>query len=251
MRGEQESGEGSAVERPEEEADFLPQDGPVLFDLDGTLVDTVPDLTFAMDRTLEELGMDPVGEENVRRWVGNGVVRLVHRALTRSMDPREDAPEMSRAGRAERLFLDFYRESGHARSRLYPGVLPALRELARRGIPLALVTNKPVDHVGPLLVRVGLQGFFSLVLGGDSLPRKKPDPMPLLHAAEHFCASPGECLMVGDSRNDVLAARRAGMPVVATNYGYNHGVPIEEAEPDRVLAELGELLREGRERAPA
>ncbi len=215
----------------------------ILIDLDGTLVDSVPDLARAVDAMLAELGRPAAGATVVRRWVGNGAPRLVKRALTGDMDAE---PEQELFERGFALFQRIYAEHVLVDSRLYPGVLEGLEALRREGYALACITNKPARFTEPLLLGLGIAPFFALTVSGDTLPRKKPDPAPLRYAAEFFKVPAERVLMVGDSRNDVQAARAAGTSVVCVPYGYNHGEDIAGAAPDAViesLAELPELLR--------
>ena len=210
----------------------------VLLDLDGTLIDTLPDLAHCVDEMLVELGQAPCGPARVGRWVGNGVERLVHRALTGAMDGEAKEVELAPALES---FLRCYEDNICTRSRVFSGVHEGLDHLADRGCELACVTNKPYRHTELLLRGLGLRKRFALVLGGDSLAARKPDPLPLRHAMAHFGVSSAETLLVGDSRNDVLAARAAGVPVICMSYGYNHGEDIALAGPDRVLGSLDEL----------
>jgi phosphoglycolate phosphatase len=209
-----------------------------LIDLDGTLVDSVPDLTHSVDAMMAELGRPPHGEAAVRNWVGNGVERLVKRALTGSLDGEPEAADFERA---YPIFLERYTAHNGKRSRLYPGVAEGLRMLAARGIQLGCVTNKAAQFTEPLLAALGVAGHFGIIISGDTLPEKKPSPLPLLHAAEHFGVAPAESLMVGDSISDVKASRAAGFPVVCVSYGYNHGLDIRDAKPDAVIDSLAEL----------
>jgi phosphoglycolate phosphatase len=210
----------------------------VLFDLDGTLVDSVPDIALGVDGMMTELGLEPPGIDKVRRWVGNGMERLVKRALTGDL---EDEPDKGLFERALPAFRQNYSENNGRFSRLYPGVRETLRRLAERKIAMACVTNKAESFSVPLLKVLGIAGLFGLVVSGDSLSAKKPDPMPLLHAAKHFNLEAADCLMVGDSVNDVKAARKAGFPVVAVSYGYNYGEDIHAANPDAVIDNFDEL----------
>jgi phosphoglycolate phosphatase len=210
----------------------------VLFDLDGTLVDSLPDLACCIDQMMLQLGLEPPGLKLVGRWVGNGVERLVKRALTGDFDA-EPAPAL--LAQALPLFQELYALHNSRSSQLYPGAAATLGWLRERRIHLACVTNKAARFTLPLLANLGIAPYFGLVLSGDSLPEKKPHPLPLLTAAAHFQVQPAACLMVGDSRNDIQAARAAGFPVVAVSYGYNHGQDIREAEPDAVLDSLSEL----------
>jgi phosphoglycolate phosphatase len=210
----------------------------ILIDLDGTLVDSVPDLAFCVDVMMERLGRPPWGEAAVRNWVGNGVERLVRRALTGELDGEPSDAEFERA---YPIFLDLYRENTSERSVLYPGVREGLAWLRGAGYPLGCVTNKAAQFTEPLLQDLGVWDYFGLVISGDTLPRKKPDPMPLLHAAERFGTAPADALMIGDSVSDVKAARAAGFGIVCMSYGYNHGQDIRTAEPDAVIDSLVEL----------
>jgi phosphoglycolate phosphatase len=216
----------------------LPRPGMVLIDLDGTLIDSVPDLAYCVDAMMAELGLPARGEAAVRTWVGNGVERLVQRALVNALDGE---PEPALYARALPVFLRLYGENTSGRSRLYPGVREGLDRMRAEGMRLGCVTNKAAQFTLPLLEAKGIRDHFELVISGDSLERKKPDPMPLLHAAGHFKVPPGEALMVGDSRSDVKAARAAGFRIVCMSYGYNHGRDIREEGPDLVLDRLDDL----------
>lgn len=223
---------------PERLGGRIPLPRLVLLDLDGTLVDTVPDLAACADAMLAELGRPPQGEARVREWVGNGVEHLVKRALTGSQDGEPDAAIFQRA--LDR-FMALYARSTSARSRPYPGAENLLAFFESRDVARVCVTNKPARYTERLLTDLGLHAGFDLILSGDSLPRKKPDPLPLLHAMRHFDVHPGECLMLGDSKNDVAAARAAGVRIVCVSYGYNHGEDIHAARPDAVIDSLDEL----------
>jgi len=211
----------------------------VMFDLDGTLVDSVPDLATAVDRMLAELGREPAGVERVRKWVGNGARVLVRRALAGGLD--HSAVGEAQTEQALARFLDIYADC-HELITLYPGVHELLEALSTAAVELAVVTNKPERFVAPLLEQVGLGGYFRWIIGGDTLPQQKPDPAALLQVMHLAGVSNLQSLFVGDSRSDVLAARAAGVPCVAVSYGYNHGRPVAEEEPDRVVDSLAELL---------
>ena len=207
----------------------------ILIDVDGTLVDSVPDLAFCVDAMMDRLGRPARGESEVRNWVGNGVERLVRRALTGTLGGEPDEADYERA---YPIFLELYRENTSKRSHLYAGIREGLDYLKDSGYPLGCVTNKAAQFTEPLLADLGVRGYFDIVVSGDTLPRKKPDPMPLLHAAAHFGVEPADALMVGDSVSDVKAARAAGFAIVCMSYGYNHGRDIREAQPDAVLDSL-------------
>ncbi len=215
----------------------------LLFDLDGTLVDSAPDIADAVDAMLRQFGREPVGEERVRLWVGNGAQRLIMRALTGAMDGE---PDEALTREALDCFLELYRQCLSVRSRLYPGVREGLDRLRADGYRLACVTNKPASLARPLLRDLGLSDDFPVVVGGDTTPEKKPSASPLRHAMELLRSAPQQTLMVGDSRNDVLAARNAGVPVVCVPYGYNHGGDVRDTGPDAVVDDflaLHALLR--------
>lgn len=216
----------------------------VMFDLDGTLVDSVPDLTAAVDAMLVEQHCPAAGEEKVRLWVGNGAAILVRRALADTDGIAEDAVDEGLHKASHKRFLHHYgRLSGHY-SKLYPGVKQALQLLADAGVPMALVTNKPGQFVPHLLTDLGINEYFDQWLGGDSLPQKKPDPAPLLHLLKKQKADPARSLMVGDSRSDMLAGKAAGVPTLGVTYGYNHGKSIAEETPDWVADNLADIFAE-------
>lgn len=212
--------------------------GLVAFDLDGTLVDSVPDIAFAVDRTLEGLNLPPLGYEQVRELVGDGVSRLLKRALTGA---RNGDPDPKQLERAMALFRRAYSDHLCVDSRLYPGVLEVLGALRGR-CRLACITNKSSVFTDPLLVALGIDGYFDLTVSGDTLPALKPDPRPLIYAAERFRLAPHGCCMVGDSRNDILAAKAAGFRAVALSYGYRQGEDLMALGPDAEFDSLPELL---------
>jgi phosphoglycolate phosphatase len=210
----------------------------VLIDVDGTLVDSVPDLAYCVDAMMRELGMPERGEAQVRQWVGNGVERLVKRALLNQLDGE---PDEALYARALPLFEALYRENTSKRSCLYDGVGEALDFLKSTGIRIGCVTNKASQFTLPLLKDLGVHDFFEVIICGDMLERKKPDPMPLLHAAEQLETSPSASLMIGDSMSDVKAARAAGFQIVCMSYGYNHGEDIRDYNPDAVIDSMAEI----------
>jgi phosphoglycolate phosphatase len=210
----------------------------ILIDVDGTLVDSVPDLAYCVDVMMVRLGRAPYGETAVRDWVGNGVERLVRRALVGQL---EGEPTDADFDRAYPIFLDLYAENTSKRSVLYPGVREGLDWLRAAGYALGCVTNKAAQFTEPLLKDLGVRDFFDIVISGDTLPKKKPDPLPLLHAAEYFGVAPADSLMIGDSVSDVSAARAAGFGIVCMSYGYNHGEDIRLANPDAVIDSMVEL----------
>ncbi|MBF0470937.1 MAG: phosphoglycolate phosphatase [Gammaproteobacteria bacterium] len=217
-------------------AQFTPE--MVLIDVDGTLVDSVPDLCFCVDEMMTRIGMAPHGEASVRTWVGNGVERLVRRALTNSLDGE---PDEALFAKAYPIFLDLYAVNTSQRSALYPGVEEGLAFLRQGGYQLGCVTNKAEQFTLPLLRDLGIADHFAIIISGDTLAKKKPDPLPLLHAAAHFGVDPTVSLMIGDSMSDVKAARAAGFSIICMSYGYNHGEDIRNSHPDAVIDSMAEL----------
>lgn len=209
----------------------------VLIDLDGTLLDTVADLAAATNAMLAELGRAPLALASVAAYVGKGAAVLVHRALGGALDARVGPDEFEPAMAA---FLRHYERENGLRATPYEGAMAGLEEMRAKGLALACVTNKPQRFADPLLERCGMAPHFQLVLGGDALARRKPDPLPMRHAAEQLGVEPARCLAIGDSVNDALAARAAGMAVLAVPYGYNEGRDVRELDVDGIVASLAE-----------
>ncbi|MFK7853286.1 MAG: phosphoglycolate phosphatase [Granulosicoccus sp.] len=214
----------------------------VAIDLDGTLVDSVGDLHAAVVDMLVAIDRPPVEEEDVRSWVGNGVERLVHRALTRHMDRDADEVEF-KTGLA--CFQQAYERVNGRQSRLYPGVAEGLEWLATLGIPLVMITNKASQFAYPLLASMNIAEFFQHGIAGDEVAAKKPDPAALLLAAERFEANPERCLLIGDSVSDIKAARAARFTSICVSYGYNHGQSVRalqgQLKPDAIIDSFTEL----------
>lgn len=211
----------------------------VQFDLDGTLIDSLPQLWQGVNLMLTELGFAEVNKAMVQHWVGNGADKLVERALT---DAHGRAPNVDEQAAARLHFDNAYASVADQEIVLYPGVLDTLNQLKSSGLTLALVTNKPYRFVPDILANAELSDLFSQVLGGDSLAQKKPHPAPLLHVCQSLNIAPMHSIMVGDSENDVQAAKAAGMPVVGVTYGYNYGRPIADSQPDWVMDNIAGLL---------
>ena len=209
----------------------------VALDLDGTLLHTAPDLADAANRMLHALGRPMLPEALVMTYVGNGAARLVKRLLTGDM---EAEPDDALFAQAQDLFFEHYAEVLTRRSAPYPGAMEGIRQLHEAGYTLACITNKPERFTRPLLQAMGMLPYFSLVLSGDSLPRKKPDPLPLQHMAEAFGVGVAQMVMIGDSGADVDAARAAGCAVIAVSYGYNRGRPAAMLGADAVIDSLQE-----------
>ncbi len=210
----------------------------VLIDVDGTLVDSVPDLAYCVDALMDQMHLPRRGAERVRLWVGNGVERLVRRAL---IDNLHGEPDEALFRQAYPLFLDLYADNTSRRSRLFPGVRAGLDYLKSAGYRLGSVTNKAARFTEPLLRDLNVRDDFEIVISGDSLPEKKPHPAPLLYAANFFGVAPTDALLVGDSVSDVQAARAAGFNVVCVSHGYNHGEDIRDVHPDAVIDSLAQI----------
>lgn len=211
----------------------------VIFDLDGTLVDTVPDIAAALNAALADLQLPTVSTDNVRCWVGNGARVLCGRAISRSAVDQAD-PEA--ANELLSRFLERYGERTCAASRIYDGVSDLLEWLYAQDVKLAIATNKPIRHTEILLDALALRSQFGIVLGGDSAARKKPDPAPLHECLRYFALNPQDALMVGDSENDIAAARAAGIDSVCVTYGYNQGRDVRELGANLVIDSLAELI---------
>ncbi len=211
----------------------------IAFDLDGTLIDSVPDLAAATQATLSEFELSSCSEELVRSWVGNGAEMLMRRALSFALGHEV---EQSRLDEVMPRFMHHYQEHLQRYSELYPDVLTVLEALSSSGYRLAIVTNKPHRFTIPLLEAFNIGHLFSKVLGGDSLDRMKPDPLPLTHLLSHWQIESDELLMVGDSKNDILAAKAAGITSIGLTYGYNYGEDISLSSPDAVCEKFSEIL---------
>jgi len=214
----------------------------VLFDLDGTLIDSVPDLAVALNKMLLDVDLPVVPEDLAREWVGNGAAKLVERGLVYH-GIKGDALEQMQTNALE-MFLAHYDNCCADKTVLYEGVAEALAEFKRQQITMAIVTNKPRRFIAPILKHLAIDTYFSLLLGGDELAHKKPHPEPLLYCINKLNVAACNVLMVGDSRNDIEAARAAKIPVVAMNYGYNHGRPIEQDKPDCIFASMSMLAKQ-------
>jgi phosphoglycolate phosphatase len=211
----------------------------IAFDLDGTLVETLPDLHESALRMLAQLGLPAVPESVVRAYVGDGVDRLVKRLLTGTPDGEPDAATFEQSAQA---FRSHYASVLTRASHPFADAVATLEVLRGRGFKLACVTNKPARFTEPLLDGLALTARLDLVLSGDSLARKKPDPLPLLHVAGAFGIAPSRLLMVGDSPADTGAARAAGCPVFCVPYGYRGALTVQELDCDAIVPTLSDLL---------
>ena len=204
-------------------------------DLDGTLLNTLPDLAVAANGMLRELRLPEYSETTIASFVGQGVTDLVVRCL-----PTEKSADAIFLAEALHIFRQHYARENGRRTVIYPGVLQGLNAWKNAGIPMAVVTNKAAAFTAPLIAATGLSAFFDLVISGDSLPEKKPHPLPLLHACQHFGVAPKDNLHIGDSKHDAEAARAAGCPVWLVNYGYSSEAPVQSIDCDAIVATLAE-----------
>jgi phosphoglycolate phosphatase len=212
----------------------------VVIDLDGTLLDTAPDLAHAAELMMAELGRPCPSLEAIQTYIGNGVSRLVKRVLTGQMDAE---PEPALFDKALAVYQKYYGQHIADQSRPFAGVVEGLEAMRAAGFHLACITNKAEQFTHPLLKATGLFNYFELILSGDTLPRRKPDPLPLLHAARHFGVDISQVVLIGDSLNDTQAARAAGCPVFCVPYGYNRGRPVTELDLDAVVPTLVEASK--------
>ncbi len=210
----------------------------VLLDLDGTLVDSIPDLANAVNKTLQEFSIEEREINSIRNWVGNGIEKLLHRALTNDIDGEAKSELFEKAFIR---FMDIYSKNMCDLSVCYPGVREGIDYLKEKNIKLGCVTNKSGQFVHPILEKLGIKDDMSIIIAGDTLPKKKPHPLPLLHAASEFKVDPKKSLMIGDSVSDVKAARAANFQIVCVSYGYNHGNDIRDTNPDAVVDSLADL----------
>lgn len=215
----------------------------VLFDLDGTLVETAPEIRDAVNATLHSLGLAEVTLEQVERWIGHGTGTLLARALAHATgDPDADVRTSALWAAAQRRFAVEYERCCGTNSRVYRGGRELLQALGWLGVHSAIVTNKEEAFTHRLLLRHRLRHLVDLVVCGDTLPARKPDPAGVHSCLRRFGVTPRQAVFVGDSAIDVATARNAGVPVWAVDHGYNQGEPIASAAPDRVLAGLDEVL---------
>ncbi len=207
----------------------------VIIDLDGTMVHTAPDFHVAINRMRAEFALSPLSVETIIEFIGKGSENLIQRVL--AVDFPQDLVD-THFDRALQSYQRHYLEINGQFSTTYPGVIEGLERMRELGLKLACVTNKPISFARPLLEKKGLASYFELVYGGDSLPRKKPDPLPMLTVSRDFALEPQHVLAIGDSSNDAEAARSAGCRVVSVPYGYNHGQPVHTIDSDGIVDSL-------------
>lgn len=213
----------------------------ILFDLDGTLIDSAPDLALAVNHMLTSIGREQIEADIIRSWVGNGASILVQRGLSgqTEIDKNLD-PELLEQSLA--TFLEFYAKNLCVDTVTYPHVRSSLKILKAKGYRLAIVTNKPFDFIQPILDGLDLNSLFELLVGGDTLEKRKPDPLPLHYTCEKLGVRVDECVMVGDSKNDILAANAANMQSIGLSYGYNYGEDINEHNPNLSVDDFADII---------
>ncbi len=205
----------------------------VTFDLDGTLLDTIADLAEGCRLMLEEIGAPPRSQAEVHSFVGKGMAVLVERCLT-----HERAPSSGELHTAIESFKRHYAAVNGRFTQIYPGVIEGLDAWKASGLKMGVVTNKPGMFTESLLERMGMSHYFDLIVSGDTTPHKKPHPEPILHACRIFDVRPDRNLHIGDSSNDIHAARAAGSAAYCVPYGYNEGAPVDSAECDALVSDL-------------
>jgi len=212
-----------------------------MFDLDGTLIDSVKDIATSANYMLKTLDRSQFNTDDFRHWIGDGATVMVNRALSgnRTINP-DLSVELKR--HARQIFIDHYLQHPCVNTELYPQVKETLDALKSQGFKLAIVTNKPSAFIEPIMAKLSLTPLIDYHIGGDSLCEKKPHPMQLLHCCEHFNITPEHALMVGDSANDVVAAQNANIQSVAVSYGYHGGVDLTTLNPCAFINQFNQLL---------
>jgi phosphoglycolate phosphatase len=206
-----------------------------IIDLDGTMLDTLPDFQVAVNRMRADFDLAPISQQQIGQMIGKGSEHLIHCVLALDYAGAELARQLAPAlASYQRHYLDINGQH----SALFPDVVAGLQAMRAQGLRLACVTNKPIAFAKPLLEMKGLASYFELVYGGDSLPRKKPDPLPMQTVCRDFGLEAATVVAIGDSENDAMAARAAGCPVLTVPYGYNHGQSIHETDSDGIVTTL-------------
>ncbi|MCK4641236.1 MAG: phosphoglycolate phosphatase [Candidatus Marinimicrobia bacterium] len=209
----------------------------ILFDLDGTLVDSSRDITTSINLTLKHLGYDPITLKQSNSFVGDGIRMLVKRALGKSIyNDERHIIEHDLLSEADKIYRKYYAQHVLDTTLPYPGVVDTLSRIA--GLQLAVISNKALVYVNEIIIHFQLDKYFRLILGGDSLELKKPDPYPLLYVAQQFNIDPQQCLMVGDSEKDIIAGKAAGMNTCAVTYGMRTEKSLKEQQPDYILSDF-------------
>ncbi len=211
----------------------------ILFDLDGTLVDSAPDIASAANNMLRTLGEEPAAPDQIRTWIGNGLPKLVKRALTKEF---EGEPDTTLFEKAMPILMQHYERDVCVDSYLYEGVLETLQALHDQGFILGCVTNKAASCTLPLLNQLKIDQFFTSIVSGDTCTNKKPHPDPILFGLKEMGLEPNNSALVGDSAHDIHAAHAAKIPAIAVNYGYNQGVDLSTQNPYALVEKFADIL---------
>jgi len=209
----------------------------LIFDLDGTLINSVPDLATSINFMLKSLNRDTFSEDEIHKWVGNGAVVLVKRALSGSREIKDIDETLF--NKAYEIFMNHYENNVCNKTLLYPNVKETLLKLQDK--TLAIVTNKPFKFIKPIIKKLEID-MFDLYLGADSLDEKKPSPKPLLYVCEKFNINPKNAIMIGDSKNDIIAAKNAKIESIGVTWGYNYGESIEKYNPDFIVDKIEKIV---------
>ena len=213
----------------------------LIFDLDGTLIDSVPDLALSLNNTMIELDRDIFCIDMVRSWVGNGSSTLIKRALSGDVNIDKNIPN-ELFTKSHKIFLEQYKLNVCEQTILFDGVKNSLKILKNMGYTLSIVTNKPIEFVKPILDNFGIEELFTLYIGGDSLDVKKPNPYPLLYVCDKLSFTVEQSVMIGDSKNDIIAASNCSMQSIAVSYGYNYDEDISMHNPSIIIDNFEDIL---------
>lgn len=211
----------------------------IIFDFDGTLINSIPDLTMAINKMLSHYNLQPLALEQVTPFVGNGAKPLVQRSIESSMQGKEVSEVF--LGEAFQIYFEAYQEVICDKTYIYPGVLETLNYLQKKDYKMAICTNKPYGFIEPILDKLSIKSFFDCWIGEDSLSQKKPNAAPLLHLSKEMKIDVENCIMVGDSKNDILAAQNAAMDSIGVSYGYNYNENIADYQPTVVVDNFSDL----------
>jgi phosphoglycolate phosphatase len=214
----------------------------LLFDLDGTLLDSVPDLAFSINEMLKKLGKSTFSIDIIRTWVGNGAETLVNRALSGNVII-DTKLNLHLKNKALNLFLDIYKHNSYNNTIIYPNVQSTLNILKNKGYILSIVTNKPYEFVEPILKAFEIDYLFSCIVGANTTEYKKPNPAPLLYACDNQNIIIEKTIMIGDSKNDIIAANNCDMDSIAVSYGYNYDEDISVYNPNVVYDDFKDILK--------
>lgn len=209
-----------------------------MVDLDGTLIDTAPEITLAANAMLDALDLSSLPMAQIKSFIGEGAAKLVERCLVETM---RETPSVEMFNEAQALFFVHYADVVSS-SQPFPQTELGLQQLKKHNLPLACITNKPAKFTMPLLQATGLIDYFDIVVSGDTLLKKKPDPDQIFHICQHFGVEPWEALLIGDSNTDISAAKNAGCYIFTVPYGYNQGLPIDDSAVDATIDHLQDAL---------